>query len=76
MNSNPSCSLFSVIEGIELELLAQLSDSLALTMTYGFMDGKYKNFTVDDYLYDPTTFVTTISPVDTAAGSLPSIDVT
>ena len=52
------------IEGIELELLAQLSDGLALTVTYGLMDGKYKNFTVDDYLYDPTTFVTTISQRD------------
>ena len=52
------------IEGIELELLAQLSDSWALTMTYGFMDGKYNSFTVDDYAYDPTTFVTTITSRD------------
>ena len=27
------------IQGIELELLAQLSDSWAMTMTYGLMDG-------------------------------------
>ena len=52
------------IEGIELELLAQLSDSWAMTMTYGFMDGKYNSFTVDDYTYDPTTFVTTITQRD------------
>ena len=52
------------IEGIELELLAQLTDSLAMTMTYGFMDGKYNSFTVDDYTYDPTTFVTTITQRD------------
>lgn len=52
------------IEGIELELLAQLSDSWAMTMTYGFMDGKYNSFTVDDYAYDPTTFVTTITERD------------
>ena len=52
------------IEGIELELLAQLSDSWAMTVTYGFMDGKYNSFTVDDYSYDPTTFVTSITTRD------------
>ena len=52
------------IEGIELELLAQLSDSWSMTMTFGFMDGKYNSFTVDDYSYDPTTFVTTITSRD------------
>ena len=52
------------IQGIELELLAQLSDSWAMTMTYGLMDGKYNSFTVDDYSYDPTTFVTTITSRD------------
>jgi len=52
------------IEGIELELLAQLSESWAMTMTFGFMDGKYNSFTVDDYSYDPTTFVTTITQRD------------
>ena len=52
------------IQGIELELLAQLSDSWAMTMTYGLMDGKYNSFTVDDYAYDPTTFVTTITQRD------------
>ena len=52
------------IQGIELELLAQLSNSWAMTMTYGLMDGKYNSFTVDDYSYDPTTFVTTITQRD------------
>ena len=52
------------IEGIELELLAQLSESWSMTMTYGFMDGKYNDFTVDDYSYDPATFVTTITQRD------------
>ncbi len=52
------------IEGIEIELLAQLSESWAMTMTFGFMDGKYNSFTVDDYSYDPTTFVTTITQRD------------
>ena len=52
------------IEGIEFDLLAQLSDNWALTMTFGFMDGKYNSFTVDDYAYDPATFVTTITQRD------------
>ena len=52
------------IQGLELELLAQLSDSWAMTLTAGFMDGKYNSFTVDDYAYDPTTFVTTITSRD------------
>ena len=52
------------IQGLELELLAQLSDSWAMTLTAGFMDGKYNSFTVDDYTYDPTTFVTTITSRD------------
>ena len=52
------------IQGLELEVLAQLSDSWAMTLTAGFMDGKYNSFTVDDYTYDPTTFVTTITSRD------------
>jgi len=52
------------IQGLELELLAQLSDSWAMTMTYGLMDGMYNSFTVDDYSYDPTTFVTSITTRD------------
>jgi len=68
INGQPTADIINAeeatIEGIELELLAQLSDSWAMTMTYGFMDGKYNSFTVDDYAYDPTTFVTTITQRD------------
>ena len=47
------------LSGLELELVTQLSDSWALTMTYGLLDGEYNDFSVIDTLYDPATFVST-----------------
>jgi len=68
INGQPTADIINAkeakIKGLELELLAQLSDSWAMTMTSGFMDGIYNSFTVDDYAYDPTTFVTTITTRD------------
>jgi iron complex outermembrane receptor protein len=47
------------LSGLEFELAAQLTDNLALTMTYGLLDGEYNDFNVVDTLYDPATFVST-----------------
>ena len=47
------------LQGLEFEFVAQLNDNLALTMTYGLLDGEYNDFSVIDTLYDPATFVST-----------------
>ena len=63
IDGQPTADIINAAEadlsGLEFELAAQLTDNLALTMTYGLLDGEYNDFNVIDTLYDPATFVST-----------------
>ena len=63
IDGQPTADIINATEadlsGLEFELAAQLTDNLALTMTYGLLDGEYNDFNVIDTLYDPATFVST-----------------
>ncbi len=45
----------ATIEGLELEVLAQLTDSVSLSMMAGYIQGDYDKFTVEDNTFDPLT---------------------
>lgn len=52
VNGQPTADLINAQEatlnGLELELIGQLTDTLSLSVTGGYIKGKYNNFTVDD----------------------------
>ena len=64
VNGQPTADLINAQEatlvGLELEMLAQLTDSLAMTLTWGHLDGQYDVFTVDDNVIDPVTLAESI----------------
>ena len=45
----------ATLEGVEVDLLAQLTDSLSLTLSAGYLQGEYDKFTVEDNTTDPVT---------------------
>ena len=52
VNGQPTADLINAQEatltGVELEMLAQLTDALTMSVTWGHLDGQYDKFTVDD----------------------------
>ena len=59
VNGNPSADLINAQEatliGIEFDILARLTDDLSLSMTGGYIEGDYDQFTIDDNVTDPVT---------------------
>ena len=59
VNGQPTADLINaqeaVIWGLELELLARMTDSLTLALSAGHMNGDYKEFSFEDNLTDPVT---------------------
>ena len=41
----------ATLNGIEIEVLAQLSESWSMTLAYGHLEGEYDEFTVEDNVY-------------------------
>ena len=64
VNGQPTADLINAQEatltGVEVEMLAQLSESWAMTLTWGHLDGQYDVFTVNDNIFDPVTFTESI----------------
>lgn len=60
IGNQPIADLLNVEEaklyGIELEILARLSDSMTLSIVAGNVKGEYDKFNVDDVFIDPLTF--------------------
>ncbi len=59
VDGQPTADLINAQEatlvGVELELLAQLTDSLSLIVSAGYIEGDYDKFTVEDNVIDPAT---------------------
>jgi iron complex outermembrane receptor protein len=59
VNGQPTADLINAqeatLQGLELEILARLGDSLTLSFTGGYIEGEYDEFTVDDNVTDPLT---------------------
>ena len=70
IDGQPTADIINATEadlsGLEIEMLAELADGLAMTLTYGFLDGDYTDFTVEDSLFDPATFQTIVTTRDLA----------
>ena len=68
IDGQPTADIINATEadlsGLEIELLAELADGLAMTVTYGFLDGDYTDFTVEDSLFNPVTFETVLTTRD------------
>ena len=45
----------ATIKGLELEVLAALTDTLSLAISAGYIEGEYDKFTVEDNIIDPVT---------------------
>jgi iron complex outermembrane receptor protein len=64
VNGQPTADLINAKEatliGVEFDLLARLTDDLSLSMTGGYIEGDYDQFTIDDNVTDPTTLVESI----------------
>ena len=41
----------ATLSGLELELMAQLSESWSMTLAYGHLEGEYDKFTVEDNVF-------------------------
>lgn len=59
VNGQPTADLINAKEatltGIEFDLIARLTDSLSLSMSGGYLEGDYDQFTIDDNVTDPLT---------------------
>ena len=51
----------ATLQGLEVELLAQLTDHLSTTLSAGWIEGEYDKFTVEDNQVDPVTLQEFIS---------------
>ncbi len=55
VNGQPTADLINAQEatlnGIEIEMVAQLNDSWSMTLAYGHLEGEYDKFTVEDNVY-------------------------
>ena len=45
----------ATLQGLELELVGLITDTLSVTLSYGYLKGEYDEFTVQDNIYDPVT---------------------
>lgn len=45
----------ATLQGLEVELLARLTNQLSVTVTAGYLEGEYDKFTVEDNVVDPLT---------------------
>ncbi|MEK9824122.1 MAG: TonB-dependent receptor, partial [Gammaproteobacteria bacterium] len=50
----------ATLQGLELEILARLTDRLSMMITGGYLEGEYDEFTVEDNIIDPATLVESI----------------
>lgn len=50
----------ATIQGLELEVLSELTDTLSVRLAAGYIEGEYDKFTVEDNVIDPATLVETI----------------
>ncbi|MEM7079112.1 MAG: TonB-dependent receptor [Pseudomonadota bacterium] len=50
----------ATLKGIEMEVLARLTDNFSVALSLGYIEGEYDEFTVDDNLIDPITLVESI----------------
>jgi iron complex outermembrane receptor protein len=59
VDGQPTADLINAQEatlvGVELEVLAQLTESLSLMISAGYIEGDYDKFTVEDNIVDPVT---------------------
>ena len=59
VNGQPTADLINAKEatliGIEFDVLARLTDDLSLSMTGGYLEGDYDQFTINDNVTDPVT---------------------
>jgi iron complex outermembrane receptor protein len=64
VNGQPTADLINAQEatlmGLEVEMLAQLSEDWTMTLTWGHLDGQYDVFTVNDNVIDPVTLAESI----------------
>jgi len=64
VNGQPTADLINAQEatlmGLEVEMLAQLSEDWTMTLTWGYLDGQYDVFTVNDNVIDPVTLAESI----------------
>ena len=64
VNGQPTADLINAQEatliGLELEMLAQLSEDWTMSLTWGHLDGQYDVFTVNDNVIDPVTLAESI----------------
>ena len=64
VDGQPTADLINAQEatlvGVELEVLAQLTESLSLMISAGYIEGDYDKFTVEDNIVDPVTLVESI----------------
>jgi len=67
VNGQPTADLINAQEatlnGIEVEMIAQLNDSWSMTLAYGHLEGEYDKFTVEDNVYSTVNGVITESIV-------------
>jgi len=67
VNGQPTADLINAqeatINGIEVEMIAQLNDSWSMTLAYGHLEGEYDKFTVEDNVYSTVNGVITESIV-------------
>lgn len=85
VNGQPTADLINAKEatliGIEFDVLARLTDDLSLSMTGGYIEGDYDQFTIDDNVTDPVTLEESILERDLSSvefgnnGSEKSFDV-
>jgi outer membrane receptor protein involved in Fe transport len=57
----------ATLTGFELDVLGQLNENLAVSVTAGYLEGEYDEFTVDDNVVDPATLAESIVTRDLSA---------
>lgn len=71
VNGQPTADLINAqqatLTGFELDVLGQLSENLAVSVTAGYLEGEYDEFTVDDNVIDPATLAESIVTRDLSA---------
>ena len=71
VNGQPTADLINAQEatlmGVEIDILGQLSDNLAVAVTAGYLEGEYDEFTVEDNVIDPATLAESIVTRDLSA---------
>ena len=69
VDGQPTADLINAQEaelnGIELEILAQLNESWSMTLAYGHLEGEYDEFTVEDNVYTTAADGSTVESIVT-----------